>query len=99
MAQAPVTVTLSKAHKNTPVVLLISSTAAMLPFKGGTLVPGPTRLPIPGKTDKKWGEWTVVADWPAVVPSGFQLFLQWAIEDEFAPQGVALSNALVATTS
>lgn len=66
-------------------------------FKGGTLVPVPfVKLLFANTT--AGGTLPLSFSWPAGVPSGFNVYVQWAIHDAAAPAGVSLSNALQATT-
>ena len=69
-------------------------------FYLGTLKPVPwIGEPIFIQTNAS-GEWTIPwASWPAGLPSGFEIFFQYALEDAGAANGtgVALTNALKAT--
>jgi hypothetical protein len=73
--------------------LFVGTSAALVPFKGGTLVPSPLGPPIVVATG---ADGSVPIDFvmPAGVPSGTELWLQWAIQDAAAVHGVALSNAI-----
>lgn len=66
-------------------------------FKGGTLVPVPTFKAFFANTSGT-GEILLPFVWPAGAPSGFNVYVQWAITDAGAINGVALSNALQGTT-
>ncbi len=75
-------------------VMFASLSSAPAPFKGGTLVPVPIASQItlltagsPGSIPLSW------SSWPAGL-SGQSLYLQYAIADAGAVNGVALSNAL-----
>ena len=67
------------------------------PFKGGTLVPVPIFKVFFANTNGS-GEILLPFTWPAGAPPAFNVYVQWAITDGGAPNGVALSNALVGTT-
>lgn len=92
---APGSLTLSNAPANTTTGLLISLTSTPVPFKGGTLVPFPWNLLVFGST-KQDGTETVGFHWPASIPSGTQIWTQFALRDATAPAGMSLSNALTA---
>jgi len=88
------TLALSLAKRNSVGGLFYGVAGGLVPFKGGTLVPfpffGPITLPTSGT-----GTITLPFTMPAGVPAGTTLFLQWAIQDAAAVQGVSLSNALL----
>ncbi|MCB9897747.1 MAG: hypothetical protein H6825_07075 [Planctomycetes bacterium] len=64
-----------------------------LPFKGGMLLPGPFLPPVLVATTPD-GAIDVPFVVPAGLPSGGELWVQWAIQDAAAPAGVSLSNAV-----
>ena len=73
--------------------LFLALSSTPVPFKGGLLQPNPFLGPFPGVTTAGGGiaiPFTV----PAGIPSGTAIWLQWAIQDAGAVQGVALSNAI-----
>jgi len=77
--------------------LFVSLSSSPVPFKGGTLVTFPPNLQFTLFTDA-FGLLTIgSASWPDFFPSTLEIFFQVAILDAAAPQGVALSNALVGT--
>jgi hypothetical protein len=91
------TLELSDAAPLAPCVLLVSLSSSPVPFKGGTLVAFPPNLQFVLATDAV-GEATVGwGSWPDSLPSTLELFFQYIIADAAAPQGFALSNALVGT--
>jgi hypothetical protein len=69
-----------------------------VPFKGGTLTVFPFLDPITILTTDPAGQILVPFPWPAGFPSGSNVFMQYAVQDATAPGGVAMSNALQATT-
>jgi hypothetical protein len=77
--------------------LVVGLSSANLPFKGGTLVPAPTVGPVFVTTG---GAGSIVLPFvmPPGLPTGTELWMQWAIPDAAAVKGVALSNALLGTT-
>lgn len=89
--------TLSNAAPNAASLLFASLASTPVPFKGGTLKTVPVLTTI-GLTTPPSGTVTLPFTWPAGVPSDLDVFFQWAIQDGGAPVGVALSNALRATT-
>ena len=78
-------------------LLYDSLSSAPTPFKGGVLVAFPFFLTQPLATNGS-GELVLNYTWPAGVPSGTSLFLQYAIQDPAAVQGVSLSNAIQGVT-
>jgi trimeric autotransporter adhesin len=95
---SPGSLTLTNGNEHTPAQLFVSLTGTPTPFKGGTLVPVPVLLTLPNFTN--FGGDIVLSwpAWPASLPPGSSLYLQFALADDAAPLGVALSNALKATT-
>lgn len=97
-AGSPNVVALSQAAPGAAAALFVALASAPAPFKGGTLKPLP---PLGGAlvlaTDGS-GAITIPFTMPAGVPPGTELWLQWALQDAAAPQGVALSNALRGVT-
>jgi hypothetical protein len=91
------TLTLTRAAPGALAGLVVGLTSANLPFKGGTLVPAPTLgpvfVPVSGG-----GAIVLPFTMPSGLPTGTELWMQWAIPDAAAVHGVALSNALLGTT-
>ncbi len=78
-----------------PAFLVMGSESLMAPFKGGVLVPEPAQLVA--LTTSATGRIVLTGTWPAGVPSGLQLVLQYWIDDAAGPAGFSASNGLVAT--
>ncbi|HTE07024.1 MAG TPA: FG-GAP-like repeat-containing protein [Planctomycetota bacterium] len=97
VAGSHVALSLDRAAPLAPAVVLFSIGSMPVPFKGGTLVPSPQSRPVLFFTDGA-GALVVQAMWPAAVPPGFDLYAQAVVKDGAAVQGIALSNALKATT-
>jgi formylglycine-generating enzyme required for sulfatase activity len=97
---SPITITLSGALENTTAFLVVGFTELNFsPFYGGVLVPdiGPPGFFVALPTNGSGG--LVIAEtWPAGLPSGFELYLQYWIEDLGGPFGKSASNAVRATT-
>ncbi len=91
------TVALASAIALSPAVLFVAAASTPAPFKGGVLVPVPAPLPVALVTDGG-GAILIGFTWPSGVPQGTTVFLQCAIQDAGAVNGVALSNALEAIT-
>jgi hypothetical protein len=66
-------------------------------FKGGTLKPFPFFSPVILTTDFN-GDIYVPFAMPAGIPAGTQLWVQYAIQDAAAINGVSLSNAILGLT-
>jgi hypothetical protein len=92
-----VVISLGNAAPLLRAAMLLSTTQALLPYKGGTLVPGLDLLVVSFKTDAQ-GAWSAAATWPAGLPPGTVYSIQFAILDPSGPLGATLSNALEATT-
>lgn len=90
--------TLTNANPNAYSILFVTlGTITPTPFFGGTLAPVPPTIFIALTLDGAGGHHTPFL-FPAGVPSGSVLTAQWGVTDPGATQGVALSNALQATT-
>jgi hypothetical protein len=87
------------AHPSAPVLLFLSSASTPAAFKGGTLVPVPVpvALTLLLLTDAAGGHQQAF-HWPPGIPAAAEVYVRSAIQDAAAVQGVALSNALLATT-
>ncbi|MBK6939063.1 MAG: hypothetical protein IPH13_02500 [Planctomycetes bacterium] len=92
-----VIVGLTHARPSTPATLLIGASAFPLPFFGGTLFPVP-QIVLAGLPTDSAGSLLLWTAWPAGVPSGLQLYLQYWLPDPTAPFGVQGSNALFVQT-
>jgi len=97
VAGSPAVLELSHAKPLAPAVLFVGLLNHPDFFKGGTLVPTVPIVILPTTTNAS-GLVPLSFHWPAGLPSGFDLFYQWAIADPAASQGVALSNALQSIT-
>jgi subtilisin family serine protease len=89
---AQITASLSRLPAGAPAGLAVGTSAALLPFFGGTLVPAPTVVLL-GVADPT-GRLAWSATLPGGLPAGAILFLQGGALDAGAPQGVSISNAL-----
>ena len=88
--------TLSNAAPSAASYILASGSSSPTPFKGGTLVPGPSMINVLVFTSAAGG-WNLNFRAPQA-PSGFETWIQVAIVDAAAVNGVALSNAVKGTT-
>jgi hypothetical protein len=88
---------LTSAKPSSPAVLFLSLASAPAPFKGGQLVAFPVTLAVALATNGS-GALLLPYTWPAGVPGGLSLYLQYAVQDAAAPQGVSLSSALKGVT-
>ncbi len=98
-ADAPLTLSLSNALESTTAFFVFGITAANAAFKGGTLVPDPNApgffIPLPTGLS---GSIEIADTWPPGVPSGFDTYYQYWIQDPAGQSGFAASNALQGTT-
>ncbi len=90
-------VSLANAAPSAVSLLFVSLVETPVPFKGGTLKTVPILTSV-GLTTSATGTIDLPFAWPAGVPSDLDVYFQWAIQDAAAVKGVALSNALRATT-
>lgn len=97
VAGSPGQLRLSQAAPLAPTLLFVATEDNPAPFRGGTLHPLPAALLVPLATDAGGGWLLPWPAWPAGVPAEQAFFLQPAIADAAAPQGVALGNALRGT--
>jgi hypothetical protein len=88
--------TLSNAAPSAASYILASGSSSPTPFKGGTLVPGPSLINVLLFTSAAGG-WSLNFRAPTL-PSGSEVWIQVAIVDAAAVNGVALSNAVKGTT-
>jgi FG-GAP-like repeat len=93
---SPLRIVLRDAATLVPVFLFVGLAPAMVPFKGGTMVPDPLLLLAAGATDGD-GFLQLDAAWPAGVPSGTQVWLQAWVQDVTGPAGFAASNGVAGT--
>jgi hypothetical protein len=92
-AGQPLTLSLREAATAAPALLVVGTSAALLPFKGGTLVPSPD-LVLAGLLTDATGSLQLQATLPAELPPGLQLWVQLWVPDAGAPQGLSATNAL-----
>jgi hypothetical protein len=98
-AGEPMSLTLAGALPDDTAFLVVGAAALNLPFKAGVLVPDPNppgffiALPTDGT-----GGLVVNETWPAGIPSGFTVFIQWWQSDAGAIKGFAASNGVSGTT-
>jgi hypothetical protein len=89
---------LSYAAPDASGVMFIATSSVPMPFKGGTVLPVPTLVgPIPMATDSE-GKLSLSYRTPPGMPADTDLWIQFAIQDAAAIQGVSLSNAIVGTS-
>jgi hypothetical protein len=98
VAGTPGKLLLTKAAPSALSYLFVSPSMSRLPFKCGFLVPVPSIVEYPhishpttGAIQRTWQAW------PAGMPIGTTLYMQFAVFDAEAPAGISLSNALEAT--
>jgi hypothetical protein len=84
---------LANAAPSAPAGLFIALSSTPVAFKGGVLLPVPF-LAVLSLATSAAGTVPLPFVMPAGVPTGTQLWLQWAVQDAAAVQGVALSNAI-----
>lgn len=90
-------VDLSNAAPSAVAGLFLALASTPVPFKGGTLVPVPFFDPVIANTSAS-GTISIPFVMPSGIPAGTGIWVQWAIQDAAAAQGIALSNAIKGTT-
>lgn len=86
-------VSLTRGAPSAQAGLFVSIASVPVPFKGGTLQAFPFLIdPLLLATDSTGG-FSLSFTWPVGVPSGASLWVQAAVQDGAAPNGVSLSNA------
>ena len=88
---------LTSARPSSPALLFVALSSAPVAFKGGVLAAFPFFLTVPLATNGS-GALVLNTTWPAGVPSGTSLFLQYAVQDPAGPFGASLSNAIQGVT-
>jgi len=94
------TLRLKNALENSPAFILASPATINMPLVGGVVVPDytlPGALLIPVSTDAA-GCHRLDVNWPAGIPAGLHLYLQYWLADPGGISGFAASNALALTT-
>ena len=75
---------------------VVGTSAAMIPFHGGVVVPQP-QLVKPWYTPWQGGESSLTLEWPQSVPSGAETYIQYWMLDATAPNRWSATNAILAT--
>jgi hypothetical protein len=97
-AGTPVSLQLQSARPGAAAWIVLGQHVALLPFKGGTLVPSPDLAFGPYVVDPLGGLLAATL-WPPGTLAGVPFFVQEWIADPLAPQGWAASNAVSGTTA
>lgn len=91
-----ITVNVFAAPPNEAANLVIGIDELSAPFKGGVLVPAPAV--VIGFSTGIFGLVQFSAPWPAGIPTGFEVYMQYWMTDSSAPSGFAATDAVVITT-
>ncbi len=91
---AQVTVTLTDARPDAPLVGVAGTSNLNQPLSGGVLVPSPDHVLVGILSTDATGAFTADVTWPTGVPSGARTYIQFWIEDPAGPWGWAASNGL-----
>lgn len=81
----------------TPAILVYGNAVLNLPLLGGTLVPFPSVLDF-GFAFGPGGQLSLPLTWPAAIPAGLDVVLQFWFADPGAVQGFAATNGIRAKT-
>ncbi|MFG0318799.1 MAG: hypothetical protein ACF8XB_16115 [Planctomycetota bacterium JB042] len=93
----PTTVRLTNGVPNGTANLIIGLSQANVPLLGGTLVPNPDVIVFGLPIDAN-GTLEFTANWPAGVPAGTMVTMQYWNDDAGAPFSYSASNAVVGTS-
>jgi glucose/arabinose dehydrogenase len=96
-AGATLALTLQSAKPGAHAWLVAGLQTLAQPFKGGVMMPSPDAI-VSGLIVNAHGKLPLAPVWPAGIPAGLPLVMQWWIADPSGPQGFTASNALKATT-
>lgn len=88
-----ITYSLGLAGGSKPAFLFLGFSELSVPFKGGVLVPSPDAV-VALQTNFLGGI-TIVSPWPAGLPGGLELYLQYWLQDNLGPVGFTASNAVL----
>ncbi len=91
------TLDVSNAPSGALMVGWLSFTSVPLDFFGGTIYANPQSVQIVRIADGA-GNWSTPLNWPPGVAPGIDLFLQFLVQDASVPDGITLSNAMMAVT-
>jgi len=97
LADASITLELSGAQPSAMAPVILGTSLLQAPFKQGVLVPAPDLIFAQFTTNAS-GARTLATSWPAGVPAGVLLAMQWWVQDPGAPAGWAASNAVCSVT-
>jgi hypothetical protein len=96
-AGSPLALEVDGAAPDAASVLVAGLSSLGAPFKGGVMWPHPD-LVLAGLALDANGFLELAGAWPAGLPSGLQLYLQFWIPDALGPHGWSATNGLRATT-
>jgi plastocyanin len=96
-AGSPLTIDLVDAAPSTPILLWLSLAPMPIDALGGTVYAFPQAVQFI-RTSSAAGSFSQGLAWPAGIPGGIGLTLQFLILDLSVPQEIVLSNAVLATT-
>ncbi len=89
----PVAISLDAAPPNALLIAWLASDSMPIPLAGGTMHVFPfTSQLVYAATPA--GTLDLATNWPASLPSGFEFWLQFLVQDATTPDGFTLSNAL-----
>lgn len=96
---SPGLLSLTSASEDKAAVLFVTPVSTPVPLMGGVLIAfgGPFTLVLNVTTDGN-GNLSFPFTWPSGLPSATTFFMQYAIQDPAALQGISLSNAIKGVT-
>lgn len=98
-AESPYTISLVDALPNTTAWMVLSSATLGAPFKGGVMVPDPSPPALVAPLPTGLGGRIILSDtWPAGIPAGVPLVIQYWIVDPAGPAGFSASNGVTRIT-
>ncbi len=96
-AGTPLTLALSDAAPGALTAGWLSFSSTPVDVLGGTLHANPKTVQILRTTDGA-GDWSQTLTWPAGIPAGLELWVQFLVQDLSVPAEITLSNAITAVT-
>ncbi|GJM20363.1 MAG: hypothetical protein DHS20C15_02780 [Planctomycetota bacterium] len=94
----PVALNLVNGAPSAIAAMFVATSSTPVSFKGGTLYPFPIDVSLAFLTLPGSGNLALTTAWPSGLPSGFELFFQFAMADASVPvAGASLSNAIMVT--
>ena len=96
-AGSPVSLTFDGHPSHATTFLVLGADTACIEIGAGDLIPTPDHISV--VTADANGDWTLTSTWPPGIPAGTSVYVQTLFFSATAPDGLAASNAVSATTN